>query len=372
MFVDANFDGGNIDVADCRESGEIELFIRPDTASSHAQWFYFRVLGAGGKHCKFSILNAGKASYPEAWAEGSVVISCNQMDWFRVPTHYADGRLTFSYECPFEVLYVALSPPYSYDRHQSLISKALAKDTCSLAGVVQSVQGRPVEVLKIGDAPESSPAVWVIARQHPGEPMAEWFMEGLIERLLSSPDPQTKKLVKSLRFFLVPNMNPDGSIAGNLRTNAAGVDLNRAWASPDDQDSPEVAGVLHLMDEQGVDMFLDIHGDEEFRFVFGAGCEGIPDFSEQMAADDHNFRRNFQSANADFSIRNGYPPNEPGSADLSIACNQIGHRFRCFSLTIEMPFKENAARQNDPEGWGISHSKDLGAAILYPISQKFH
>lgn len=371
MFVDANFDGGNIDVADCRENGEFELRIRPDSASSHAQWFYFRVLGAGGHHCKFSILNAGEASYPEAWTDGSVVMSRNQVDWFRVPTAYADGCLTFSYKCPFEVLYVALSPPYSYDRHQDLINNALATETCRLAAVVQSVQGRPVEVLQIGDAPEKSPAVWVIARQHPGEPMAEWFMEGLIERLLSSPDPMTTKLRKTLRFFLVPNMNPDGSIAGNLRTNAAGVDLNRAWAAPDEQVSPEVAGVMHLMKERGVDLFLDIHGDEEFRFVFAAGCEGIPDFCERMAKNDQNFRQDFQSANADFLTRNGYPSDPPGGADLSIACNQIGHRFRCLSMTIEMPFKENAARVNDPEGWGIRHSKELGAAILYPIAKKF-
>ena len=33
--------------------------------------------------------------------------------------------------------------------------------------------------------------VWIIARQHPGESMAEWFVEGLLERLIDEADPVT-------------------------------------------------------------------------------------------------------------------------------------------------------------------------------------
>lgn len=35
-------------------------------------------------------------------------------------------------------------------------------------------------------------------------------------------------------------MNPDGSVRGHLRTNAAGVNLNREWAQPTIENSPEV------------------------------------------------------------------------------------------------------------------------------------
>lgn len=38
----------------------------------------------------------------------------------------------------------------------------------------------------------------------------------------------------------VPNMNPDGSYHGHLRTNLLGANLNREWASPTMQYSPEV------------------------------------------------------------------------------------------------------------------------------------
>lgn len=47
----------------------------------------------------------------------------------------------------------------------------------------------------------------------------------------------------------VPNMNPDGSWRGHLRTNAAGANLNREWAAPSAQRSPEVLLVRTKMDQ---------------------------------------------------------------------------------------------------------------------------
>ncbi len=69
-------------------------------------------------------------------------------------------------------------------------------------------------------------------------------------------------------------MNPDGSIRGHLRTNAIGVNLNREWQSPSMERSPEVFFVRERMLETGVDMCLDIHGDEAIPYNFVAGSAG--------------------------------------------------------------------------------------------------
>ena len=82
--------------------------------------------------------------------------------------------------------------------------------------------------------------VWLYARQHPGESMAEWFVEGLIDRLLDGADSLARTLLAQARFYLVPNMNPDGSVRGNLRASATGANLNREWMQPDPVRSPEV------------------------------------------------------------------------------------------------------------------------------------
>lgn len=57
-------------------------------------------------------------------------------------------------------------------------------------------------------------------------------------------------------------MNPDGSARGHLRTNAVGSNLNREWATPSKELSPEVLCVRNEMEKQGVDYCLDVHGDE--------------------------------------------------------------------------------------------------------------
>ncbi|MCD0229135.1 carboxypeptidase family protein, partial [Enterobacter hormaechei subsp. steigerwaltii] len=130
---------------------------------------------------------------------------------------------------------------------------------------------------------ESDLKIWITARQHPGETMAEWFVEGLLGRLLDPQDPTARTLLDRATFYIVPNMNPDGSALGNLRTNAAGANLNREWENPTVEKSPEVFFVREKMLETGVDLFLDIHGDEGLPFVFVAGTEGVPNYNPRIS-----------------------------------------------------------------------------------------
>ncbi len=88
--------------------------------------------------------------------------------------------------------------------------------------------------------------------------MAEWFVEGLVQRLLDETDTVGRALLNKAVFYVVPNMNPDGSARGHLRLNAIGVNLNREWQTPSLEKSPEVFYVREKMLATGVDMFLDI------------------------------------------------------------------------------------------------------------------
>ena len=60
--------------------------------------------------------------------------------------------------------------------------------------------------------------------------MAQWWIEGIISRLCRSSDPISREIQNIATIHMVPNMNPDGSYLGNLRSNAAGANLNREWA----------------------------------------------------------------------------------------------------------------------------------------------
>jgi murein tripeptide amidase MpaA len=99
-------------------------------------------------------------------------------------------------------------------------------------------------------------------------------MEGLLRRLLDRDDGIAALLRNAATFHVVPTMNPDGSFRGNLRTNAAGVDINRAWLSPD-QHSPEVICFRNEMERIGVDFFLDVHGDETLPYCFVVPSDNV-------------------------------------------------------------------------------------------------
>ena len=81
--------------------------------------------------------------------------------------------------------------------------------------------------------------------------MAEWWMEGMINRLVDHSDPVTNAILEKAVIYLVPNMNPDGSRRGHLRTNAVGANLNREWDKASAENSPEVLCVLQKCNRPG-------------------------------------------------------------------------------------------------------------------------
>lgn len=46
---------------------------------------------------------------------------------------------------------------------------------------------------------------------------------------------------------------------------------------------------------------------------------------------------------------------------------QIGQRFDCLALTLEMPFKDSADLPDPRVGWSAGRAKRLGAAVLGAI-----
>ncbi len=189
----------------------------------------------------------------------------------------------------------------------------------------------------------------------------------LLGRLLDTHDSLARALMDKATFYIVPNMNPDGSVRGNLRTNAAGANLNREWQEPSAERSPEVLWVREKMQETGVDLFLDIHGDESLPYVFVAGTEGVPSYSAPMAALEDKFKQHFLLASPDFQDEHGYARDAPGEANLSMATAWVGNAFECLAFTLEMPFKDNANLPDDDMGWNGQRSLRLGEAILQPI-----
>ncbi len=367
MKISSTFDAGSIEVVALDSFDDIRLRLRPDNASDFAQWFYFRLQGAAYQPCTMRILNAADAAYPEGWVDYQPCASYDRVNWFRVPARYEDGVLIIEHTPLASSIYYAYFEPYSYEQHLRLIGEAQSSGLVQLSDLGSTLDGRDLSLLTIGHEVSSDLKVWIIARQHPGETMTEWFIEGLLGRLLDTHDSLARALMDKATFYIVPNMNPDGSVRGNLRTNAAGANLNREWLTPSAERSPEVLWVREKMQETGVDLFLDIHGDESLPYVFVAGTEGTPNYRAPIAALEDKFKQHFLLASPDFQDEHGYAKDAPGEANLSMATAWVGNAFECLAFTLEMPFKDNANLPDDDMGWNGQRSLRLGEAILQPI-----
>lgn len=365
--ISSTFDSGAIDVI-AIDGDRADLAIRNDldaggARSEFLQWFHFRVSGAERNGARLRIVNAGQTTYPGGWRDYRAVASWDRRRWERLPTSFDGQTMTIELPPAAGPSYLAYFEPYSWERHLARLA-----DNCARGAVVRrlgaTVQGRDLDALVVGAGPHP---VWIIGRQHPGETMAEWFIEGLLERLLDEADPLARVLRQQATFHVVPNMNPDGSVLGNLRTNAAGANLNREWLAPTPERSPEVKLVRDAMHGTGCAAFFDVHGDEAMPYVFAAGCEMLPTFSERQRAEQEAFSADFRAASPDFQSRHGYEANKYKDDVLKLASKYVGHAFGCLSLTLEMPFKDNADAPDARFGWSGARSRRLGAAMLDPV-----
>jgi murein tripeptide amidase MpaA len=360
ISISSAFDGGNIRHV-ATEGDRIDLEIATDHRSDFYQWFHFRVAGAAGRPLEMRILNSAGAAYPDGWKGYRARISNDRVNWRLADTALVDDVLTIRCTPEKDVLWVAYFAPYSMERHHDLVARIGSRPGVTVRELGRTLDGQPLDYLTLGDGPKS---VWLFARQHPGETMAEWWMEGALEKLTDDTDATAQALRRQATFHIVPNMNPDGSRRGHLRTNAAGVNLNREWHEPSAERSPEVLMVRNRMDETGVDFAIDVHGDEAIPANFLAGFDGIPSRRDAQAALYLRYRNTLAARTPDFQTALGYPPSPPGRANLSMSTNQLAERFGAVAMTLEMPFKDHDENPDAQHGWSPARCKTLAHACL--------
>jgi len=359
LQIDADFDGGNIVV---RSAGEAtaELEIRQDANGPWFQWFYFRVRGAAGRDLRLRIVNAGSSAYPDGWPGYRACVSEDGERWPRAETAYADGVLEIRHAATADTARFAYFAPYDLARNERLIARAAAGGAhTDVLG--RSVDGRPIHRITVGSGPRQ---VWVIGRQHSGETMASWWMEGALDRLLDPGDPVAAALLGAAQVHLAPLVNIDGAARGHLRGNAAGIDLNRQWHDPDPARAPEVAAVLAAMDRSGVDVSLDVHGDESLPHVFVDGCDMDPRATPAQVAGVARFKAALLRASPAFQTTVGYPASYAGDEAPGMCNRAVARRFGAVGLTLEMPFKDSLEAPDPVAGWSAPASRRMGRDTL--------
>jgi murein tripeptide amidase MpaA len=365
ISISSAFDGGNIRIR-AIDGDRADLEIVTDHLSDFYQWFYFKVAGGRGRTLRLRITNAGGSAYPFGWPGYQARVSTDRQTWRLAETSYADGVLEITHQPETDLLWVAYFAPYTMERHHDLIAHYAGLPGVGYRELGRTLDGRTMDCLTLGHGPKP---VWLYARQHPGETMAEWWMEGALEKLTDAADPVAQALLARATFHIVPNMNPDGSARGHLRTNAVGVNLNREWHAPTPDRSPEVLCVRSAMDATGVTFAMDVHGDEAIPANFIAGFEGIPSWTDAQGEKFYRFQQTLAANTPDFQTARGYDKSAPGKANLTMSTNQLAERFGAVAMTLEMPFKDHEANPDPDHGWSPDRCKTLAHRCLETLAQ---
>ena len=364
--ISSDFDHGNIECLDASEPSNIRLKIALDGKATFLQWFNFRVGGAAGEPLTMRILNADAVSYVAGWSGYRATASYDGETWFRVDTDFDGRSLTIRHAPEKDSVQYAYFAAYPTTRYRDFIAGMKQSALLQHDVLGETLDGETIDYFKVG---EGARQLWVIARQHPGETMGSWWMEGFLDRLTDEDNEAAKLLREKATLYVVPCMNLDGSRRGHLRTNAAGVDLNRAWRNTTMEKSPEVFLVREKMRETGVDFFLDVHGDEAIPNNFLDGAIGIPSWSERHETLFERYSALLLEASDDFQTKDGYPAPKPGGANLDIATNYVAEEWNCLSMTLEMPFKDANVNPDPVYGWSPPRCRQFAGVHLDVIAQ---
>lgn len=360
IAIDCNFDSGNIEVIS-QHGCTAKLAIRRDHNSEFRQWFHFRISGAKGQQLTLKIIDLETSAFADGWPGYNARISEDREYWGVADSAYdpnaEGGTLTITHTPTSDICYFAYFAPYSMERHHDLVAECAGSKGVTYERLGDTLDGQSIDYLSFG---EGRTQVWLTARQHPGETMAEWWIEGMLGMMLDPTNSTARTLRKLCTFHVVPNCNPDGSRRGHLRTNAAGVNLNREWATPSAERSPEILAIRTKMEQTGVDFAIDVHGDEAIPGTFLAGYEAIPGLTDEHLARFTRYRTILNRRTPDFQTRLGYPIGAPGTANMTLATAHIAHHFSAAAMTLEMPFKDHDDAPDPEQNWSAERSQQLG------------
>lgn len=371
MHISCAFEQGKIGIVDATDPGDIRLELPTDNASHFFQWFFFRVTAAKNTALTMTFVNAIGANrnktqgMPDTWPDYQAFASYDLEEWFLVPTEVRDDGMTVRFTPAQDSIFFAQYPPYSMERGRRLVARALQDERVNLTVLGQTPDGQDLEVLTVGTAQPGRRACWITTRQHPNEIQGSWCVEGLLERLLDREDPISRVLLEKAVFHIVPNMNPDGALRGNTRTNALGANLNREWRDPKEDFAPEVLYVKRAMEAWGIDFYLDVHAWAGTHPYVG-GPYRTPSITPKQEALWTRFEAALAKANPEFQTGNPYPGGgpPPGGAYLEMSWNYVNEFYGAFGVLYELIFKNNALRPDPVHGWSPAKCRHFGRTTL--------
>ncbi|MCC6234103.1 MAG: peptidase M14 [Verrucomicrobiales bacterium] len=342
-FLDTSFENASPLGHEVDPDGVIQLHLMydherasPNRAAGH---LHFRIHARAGTTLRFEFRNLDNVwnGIPGSVAREfkAVVISEDGREWRSVPTESLPGdRVRWTVTMPGPSLYVARVEPYRLSDLDTFLAWAVRQPQVEVQGVGWTVQGRRLEILRIGRA-EAPRRLFVRARAHPWEAGGNWVVEGLVRRLLAG-DEEAAGFLRRYCVEVMPMANKDGVALGRTRFNLCGKDLNREWDRPADVAlAPENAALERwlsgrIQSGRRPHLALDLHNDGRgLLHISRPQVPGLTGYLERMRTLERMLRAHtwFTEGSTEAEFRN---PGSLGDGWLErFGIDAVVHEFNC-------------------------------------------
>lgn len=237
---DYNGSSINIDKIDFSNNKAYLSLVEENNKASH--YFNFLAINESDMPGTAVITNFNKSAY---YSSNSFSPYKNiNHTWIRMnDSEYTieDNSITFSISAN-STIEISLVPRYT---ENDLIN------FCKKSNIVFSDS----TLIKIDLGDIEKPTVFIIGRQHPGETLSSFFIEGIIQEIQAN-----EYLKNNYHFLLYPIVNRNGVENGDHRY-SDGIDFNRSWNTP--APPSEIYCIKsELQQYKDLKYFIDIHNDE--------------------------------------------------------------------------------------------------------------
>jgi len=229
----ATFEGGNIGavVKHSPHSYTVQMRSDNDDALPHSwrQWYYFSLDDLPtDQPVTLTIEGLGIPHYFLPF------YSLDNIDWIQFAAssvkQLSPQSIQITQQFKQSKIWFARYIPYTYSRLVHYLDAIKDKPDVKISYIGRTPGGSRIPMVTITEQQgiNAKERVIIHARTHPGEVGSSLVLEGLINFLLSDGE-SARSLRNRVIFSIIPMVNIDGVIAGNNRTNTAGINLEGQW-----------------------------------------------------------------------------------------------------------------------------------------------
>ena len=180
--------------------------------------------------------------------------------------------------------------------------------------------------------------ILIIARQHPGETISSYFIEGIIKGIIDDSE-----IVKENKIIIFPIVNIKGVKNGNHRY-VDGIDYNRIWNTS--KRVKEIDYIKKTISENKIKMFVDVHCDETTEQDYiRSNNKKYKTIAGIMVLENHSkLMRFFRALIKQRKIINIFNQS---------AREYISKKYKCESMLVELTLKEIEKEKRIKQGYNF-------------------